>query len=86
MSGKEKTEKTETEKAEAVGRFDYVSADASQVERMNRVRDGFKALEEILNELPPSRLLSVAFTQLELAAMAANKSITHEAPAPKKAE
>lgn len=55
--------------------FDYHRPDESQIAEITKVREGCKALFEILNTLPPCRERSLAHTKLEEVSMWANKGI-----------
>ncbi|MBA3679094.1 hypothetical protein H0W80_02800 [Candidatus Saccharibacteria bacterium] len=54
----------------------YVKATDEQVEQMQGFRDKYEALLTELQELPGSRGLSLAITNLEQSAMWLNKSLT----------
>jgi len=58
--------------------FDYSESPTSaMLEHMQRVRAAAKDLASVILEIPNSRERSLALTNLEQAAMWANKSITH---------
>lgn len=60
------------------GTFEYVQATPDEVVLMDEVRKRCADLEELLTlAVPRSRHLSLALTNLEQAAMWANKAITH---------
>lgn len=60
-----------------MGTFQYVQPTAEQLVTMQKYRDRFEALAtEIQQELPSSRGLSLALTNLEQSAMWLNKAIT----------
>jgi hypothetical protein len=56
--------------------FQYIPVDEHTKEKMQVFRDKYEALAKELNELQPSRGLSLALTKLEESAFWLNKSIT----------
>jgi len=60
--------------------FEYQRPNASQVERIEQVRQGCKQLfDTIMTQVAPSRERSLAITKLEEVSMWANKAIVFEA-------
>jgi hypothetical protein len=63
---------------ELLKRFDHAPVDAAQAERLERLREAYKALAAELNDNAPiGRALSLAITNLEQSAMWASKAVTH---------
>ena len=55
--------------------FDYHRPTTEQVEQISTIREGCKALHDLILTLPSSRERSVAITKLEEVSMWANKSV-----------
>ena len=62
--------------------FEYQAPTPEMVEQITEVREGCKALYEILCKLPSSRQRSLAITSLEEVSMWANKGIVFEGAVP----
>lgn len=58
--------------------FERVTPTDEQAEAIEAIRQGCEALEGLLLERPPSRLRSIALTELEGFSMWATKAIAHE--------
>ena len=58
--------------------FEYQRPDAVMVEQITTVREGCKALHDILLALPNCRERSLAITKLEEVSMWANKGIVFQ--------
>jgi len=56
--------------------FQYVPVDEETKATMQKFRDKYEALYKEIQQLPPSRGLALALTNLEQSAMWLNKSIT----------
>lgn len=68
-------------KEEIAHRFGFHKGTDVTIPQHQTVRESFKVLSDILDEtLPPGRAKSVAFTELENAAMWANKAVAEQAP------
>lgn len=58
-----------------MGRFDFIKSNEASVAKIQEVREAFGKLGELIETLPDNRERSVAFTNLEQAAMWANRAV-----------